>query len=157
MNVRYRSLADMIRRQSERLGERTAFIGQTRTWTYSDVDAESNRVAQGFIAAGIGPGDTVACLSKHAPECIVWVLAASKVGAVASLFNWRLAAPELDYVFGVSRPRLLLSDEFLQETLLSVSMPRWERSCVVSAMIGSLVIGVTLLAAPGAAVRSYRS
>jgi acyl-CoA synthetase (AMP-forming)/AMP-acid ligase II len=137
MNVRYRSLADMIRRQSERLGERTAFIGQTRTWTYSDVDAESNRVAQGFIAAGIGPGDTVACLSKHAPECIVWVLAASKVGAVASLFNWRLAAPELDYVFGVSRPRLLLSDEFLQETLLSVSMPSVEHRVVTDGAPGS--------------------
>jgi acyl-CoA synthetase (AMP-forming)/AMP-acid ligase II len=148
MDVRYRSLADMIRRQSNKLGERLAFIGPTRTWTFSQLDAESNRIAQGFVAAGIAPGDAVACLSKHAPECVIWVLAASKVGAVAALLNWRLAAPELDYVIGVAQPKLLLFDDFLRETLRSVAMPSVTRRVTTDEIPGSESLRVWSAAYP---------
>ena len=123
MNVSHGSLADLIRRQGKLLGERTAFIAPGRCWSYSRLDAESNRVAQGFRAAGIAPGDTVACLSKHAAECVIWTLAASKAGAVAILLNWRLAAPELEHAIGVVQPKILLFDDFLRPTLDNVAMP----------------------------------
>jgi acyl-CoA synthetase (AMP-forming)/AMP-acid ligase II len=137
MQVRFRSLADMIRCQAKKLGAKIAFIGPNRTWTYSELDAESNRVAQGFMAAGIRPGDAVACLTKHGPECVLWALAASKVGAVVTPFNWRLAAQELDYVFAVAQPKILLFDEFLRDTLGSVSMPSVRGKVVTEDAAGS--------------------
>ena len=121
--LRYGSLPDMIRCQARQLGGRTAYIGPFRSWSYAELDAESNRVARALLTVGVHSGDGVACLSRHGIECTLLLLAAGKIGAVATPLNWRLAVPELDYVIGVTQPKVLLFDEFLRETLDRVSMP----------------------------------
>ena len=111
-----RSLADLIRRRAAQYPERIAFVSPARTWTFGELDAQSNRIAQGFIAAGLGAGDCVASLTKHAAECILLLLAASKIEAVLAPLNWRLSVRELEYVLGVARPKVLMTDAALLGT-----------------------------------------
>ena len=89
--MRDSNIAGIIRRQARERADRTAYVTPTRTWTFAEVDAESSRVAQGLASLGVGPGDRVACLTKHMAECGVLLLAACKLGAVCMPVNWRLA------------------------------------------------------------------
>jgi acyl-CoA synthetase (AMP-forming)/AMP-acid ligase II len=114
------SLADVVRRRGAGLRDRVAYVAPTRTWSYADLHAESNRVAQGFLAAGVRRGDSVACLTKHGAECALLLFAAGKIGAVLAPLNWRLSARELEYVLGVGRPKVLVADSFMAATLAQV-------------------------------------
>lgn len=127
LRPRFRSLADLIRHQAQRLGERCAFVAPARRWTYAELDEISNRVAQGLAAEGIGAGDVVASLTKHGAECVILLLAASKLDAVLAPLNWRLAPRELEYVLGVAHPKVLVADEFMTPVLSEVSMPSVRR------------------------------
>ena len=118
-----RSLADLVRQRAREVPARVAFVTQGRRWTYAQLDEESNRIAQGLRAAGVGPGDCVACLTKHGAECTLLLFAANKVGAVLAPLNWRLSARELEYVLGVARPKVLVADAFLAGTLAEIQWP----------------------------------
>ncbi len=117
------SLVELIRRRSLECGAAIVFITPDRTWSYAQLDEESNRIAQGLLALGIERGDCVACLTKHAAECALLLLGANKIGAVLAPLNWRLSSGELAYVTGVAAPKLIIADEFLSDVLDQVAMP----------------------------------
>lgn len=108
-----RSLADLIRRRAAQHPERVAFVAPTRSWTYAELDAQSSRIAQGFIAAGVTAGDCVASLTRHGAECILMLLAAGKIDAVLAPLNWRLSVLELGYALGLARPKVIMLDSAL--------------------------------------------
>lgn len=57
------SIADIIRTQAAQAPARRAFVEPGREWTFGELGDETNRIANGLIAAGVGEGDTVACQS----------------------------------------------------------------------------------------------
>src|SRR3972149_479153 len=115
------TFVDTLRRQTRAFPDRVALITPTKSWTYAELDAESNRVAQGLRALGIGAEDRVGCLTKHTAECALLAFAAMKIGAVCVPFNWRLAAPELDYAITHNEIRFLLTDDAFLPTLAKVN------------------------------------
>jgi acyl-CoA synthetase (AMP-forming)/AMP-acid ligase II len=118
------NLAQVIRRQSRERPDQVCFITPTRQWTYAEIDAESNRVAQGLAALGIGPGDRVACLTKHMAECAFLLFGAVKLGAVCMPVNWRLAAPEIEYIVDHGQAKLFVVDEEFAATVARVKLPQ---------------------------------
>lgn len=116
-----RTFIDTLQRQTHAFPERTVLITPSKSWTYAELDAESNRIAQGLLALGIGAGDRVGCLTKHTAECALLTFAAMKLGAVCAPFNWRLAAPELDYAVGQNEIKFLLADAAFLPTLAKVN------------------------------------
>jgi acyl-CoA synthetase (AMP-forming)/AMP-acid ligase II len=109
------------RRQAREIPDRAALITPARSWTYAELDAESNRVAQGLRALGIKTGDRVGCLTKHTADCLLLTFGAMKLGAVCAPFNWRLTAPELDHLFTQNEIRVLLTDPAFMPTLEKVN------------------------------------
>jgi long-chain acyl-CoA synthetase len=94
--------------------DKVALIYQERQWTYGQLDKESNRVANALLAAGVNPQDRVAHLDKNGPEYFTYLIGASKVNAVSMSVNWRLAAPEMEYVLNHAEAKvLLIGEEFL--------------------------------------------
>lgn len=87
-----------------------AYRTLARNWTMHEVGAASDRIAQGLKSLGIGPGDRVAALTKHTTECILLTLAACKLGAVFMPVNWRLAAPEIEFIVNDGKARFLMVD-----------------------------------------------
>ncbi len=77
-----------------------------RTW--SELDVRVRRLAAALRAEGIVPGDRVAVLDLNHPSCLELSLACAWIGAANAVVNFRLAPPEIVYVIGDARARLLL-------------------------------------------------
>ncbi|MDX1376843.1 MAG: long-chain-fatty-acid--CoA ligase [Burkholderiales bacterium] len=122
------TLIDAVRRHAREQPEARVYWTPTRGWTFRELDAASNRAAQGLRALGIGEGARVACLTKHTAECVVLTLAACKVGAVCMPVNWRLAPPEIEYIVNHGQARLMMADAAFLETMRAVRAPALERT-----------------------------
>ncbi len=82
-----------------------------RRWTYAQLDAATDALARGLIAAGIEAGDRVGI---WAPNCAEWVLlqyATAKAGIILVNINPAYRSSELGYALRQSGVRLLVSAE----------------------------------------------
>jgi fatty-acyl-CoA synthase len=104
------TVLDAVRRHARERGGQLAYRTPARNWSFAQVDEASNRVAQGLKSLGIGARDRVACLTKQTVDCAVLVLAANKIGAVCMPVNWRLAAPEIEYIVNNGQAKLMMAD-----------------------------------------------
>ena len=89
----------------------TVFEGEETT--YGEMADRSAALAAGLRDRGVGRGDVVGLLAYNCPEFLETVFAANYLGAVAMPINWRLAAPEVQYILEHSRARVLVCDEAL--------------------------------------------
>jgi acyl-CoA synthetase (AMP-forming)/AMP-acid ligase II len=104
------TLAATVRAAAERFGPRPALVDPDGTAvTYADLDARSDDVAAGLLAAGIGPGDVVLLRLPSDSTYVIAYAAAAKIGAVAAGVNPRLAPPEQEAVAAVARPAITLA------------------------------------------------
>jgi fatty-acyl-CoA synthase len=86
-------------------------VPSSRRWSYAALDADSDAVALGLLAAGIGKGDRVGI---WAPNCAEWVLlqyATAKIGAILVNINPAYRSHELGFVLRQSGVVLLVSAE----------------------------------------------
>src|SRR5579875_2231441 len=72
--------------------------GTVVTWTYAELEAQSNRVANLLLRLGAGPGTKVLWCGPNSPEVIAVMNATRKIGAIAVPLNYRLTAEEARYV-----------------------------------------------------------
>jgi len=82
-----------------------------RRWTYAQLDADTDTLARGLIAAGLAAGDRVGI---WAPNCAEWVLlqyATAKAGIVLVNINPAYRSQELAYALRQSGVGLLVSAE----------------------------------------------
>ena len=82
-----------------------------RRWSYAALDADTDAVALGLIAAGVQAGDRVGI---WAPNCAEWVLlqyATAKIGAILVNINPAYRSHELGYVLRQSGATVLVSAE----------------------------------------------
>jgi acyl-CoA synthetase (AMP-forming)/AMP-acid ligase II len=80
-----------------------------RHLSYREALDAVNRLANAFVAAGLGVGDRIAVLSKNSIEYVLIYFAASKAGVVVVPLNYRLAVPEWTYILNDARPRILIA------------------------------------------------
>jgi len=76
--------------------------GSVVTWTYAELEARANRVANLLLALGSGPGSKVLWCGPNSPEIVAVMNAARKIGAVAVPLNYRLTPEEALYVINHS-------------------------------------------------------
>ena len=76
--------------------------GTVVMWTYAELDAQSNRVANLLISLGTGPGKKVLWCGPNSPEVVAVMNATRKIGAVAVPLNYRLTPEEALYVINHS-------------------------------------------------------
>jgi acyl-CoA synthetase (AMP-forming)/AMP-acid ligase II len=68
------------------------------TWTYAELEAESNRLANALAALGAGPGEKVIWCGPNSPQVVAVMTATRKIGAVAVPLNYRLTPEEANYI-----------------------------------------------------------
>ncbi len=76
-----RDLKTAFRRKAERYADNVAVSGPRGSYTYSQIDALSDRVAAGLQERGIGPGSIVPVFLGRSPEYVAAILAVMKCGA----------------------------------------------------------------------------
>lgn len=70
------TVGDISRVHAAERPDKVALICDDRTWTYAELDRESNQAASALAAAGVGAGDRVAFLDKNAPEYFSFLIGA---------------------------------------------------------------------------------
>ncbi len=127
----FTTLDQVIRRHASERPDRVAMRAGDRVWTYAELHRESARVAQAFIAEGVQAQDRVAVLDRNVPEYFTFLFGAAMVDAVTLAVNWRLAAPEMEYILNHAQTKvLLIGEEFLQH-LAQMKLETVERVVVV--------------------------
>jgi fatty-acyl-CoA synthase/long-chain acyl-CoA synthetase len=76
--------------------------GTVVTWTYAELEAQSNRVANLLLSVGAGPGTKVLWCGPNSPGIVAVMNATRKIGAVAVPLNYRLTPQEALYVINHS-------------------------------------------------------
>ena len=102
------SLADIIRVHGVDRAEHPALIQDGRTLSWAVFAARSAQVAQGLAADGVGGQDRVAFIDKNSIEHFEVFYGAALLNAVCVDVNWRLAAPEVEYILNDSDAKILV-------------------------------------------------
>jgi long-chain acyl-CoA synthetase len=97
-----------------------AFIARGEIWTYQRLATEADRVARGFLAHGMRPGDRVALHMANLPEMIVAYYACFRTGAIASPLNNRFKTAELKQVLQKLQPAIYIGQAELYTAVAAV-------------------------------------
>ncbi|MBV9205083.1 MAG: AMP-binding protein [Actinobacteria bacterium] len=84
--------------------------GTVVVWTYAELEAQSNRVANLLLSLGTGPGQKVLWCGPNSPGVLAVMNAARKLGAVAVPLNYRLTPEEALYIVNHSDARVAYVD-----------------------------------------------
>ena len=84
--------------------------GTAVTWTYAELEAQANRVANLLLSLGAGPGRKVLWCGPNSPEVVAVMSATRKIGAVAVPLNYRLTPEEALYVINHSDAEIAYVD-----------------------------------------------
>jgi acyl-CoA synthetase (AMP-forming)/AMP-acid ligase II len=79
-------------------------------WTYAELEARSNQVANALLTLGAGPGKKVIWCGPNSPEVVAVMTATRKIGGVAVPLNYRLTAEEARYVIDHSDSEIAYVD-----------------------------------------------
>ncbi len=101
------AMADISRVMAARQPDVVAQIFGDRETTYGELDIRASKVANGLIAEGIKPDARVGAMGKNSDSYIEIVLGALKARGVLVGVNWRLAAPEVEYVLNDAKVEIL--------------------------------------------------
>ncbi|WP_084538068.1 (2,3-dihydroxybenzoyl)adenylate synthase [Nocardia puris] len=80
-----RPLGDLLRETARRTPERTALLTGEGARTYTQVDAEADRMAHGLLALGIAPGDRVVVQLPNVPEFLTVLFGLLRAGIIPVL------------------------------------------------------------------------
>ncbi len=113
------NIGDLLTRRARTTPEVEAYV-QAETgerYSFSELNARTNRVANAFKAAGVNPGDRVAFLLMNGVEFVESYLGLAKIGAVVVPLNWRLSPSELEFIIADSGATWLIFDDAFIESV----------------------------------------
>ncbi|HBL84625.1 MAG: AMP-binding protein [Clostridiales bacterium GWF2_38_85] len=105
-----KTLGDYLRSVAIKYPDRTAvkYTGRDYKRTWKELDEETDKIAKGFMALGIGKGDHVAIWATNVPEWILTLYASAKIGAVLVTVNTSYKVYEAEYLLHQSDAKLLV-------------------------------------------------
>ncbi len=120
------NIGGLLTRRAQLSPDLEAYVqGETGArYTFSELNARANKLANAFREAGVTPGTRVAFLLMNGIEFVEAYLGLAKIGAVVVPLNWRLTAPELEFIIADSGATwLIFDDPFVEavETLKSAN------------------------------------
>jgi long-chain acyl-CoA synthetase len=102
------SVVDIIRVHGSELADRVAYIDGDRRMTWAEGYERACRMANLLAAHGVGAEDRVAFLEKNSIEHFDVFYGCALLNAVAVDVNWRLAAPEVEFIVNDAKAKVLV-------------------------------------------------
>jgi fatty-acyl-CoA synthase len=102
--------ADLLTNRARLTPDREAMVTlpDGRRYTYGELNARANRLANWMCELGVEKGDRVSILAHNGIEFIDLSYGLAKIGAIFAPLNWRLVARELVYIVNDCQPKALL-------------------------------------------------
>lgn len=111
------TLGDFLRNNAYKFPKETAYHFEGGTVTFAEQFERGNRLASALWKRGIRRQDRVSILSQNSLEYMECYAACELAGYIAATVNWRLAAPEIEWILGNSSPRVLVFEAQYTETI----------------------------------------
>jgi len=106
-------IADMTRRSSYRYPDKPALIFKDKNMTYSELDAECNRVGNALMGLGVEKYDRVAILAHNSIHHVLTWLGCAKIGAVYLAVNYLLRGDDIAYCINHSESKVFIVEDNL--------------------------------------------
>ena len=100
--------------------DKVALIFDDTQWTYRQISAQANAIANGLVALGVTPGDRVMLFLPNCTEFFFWYFGIMKMGAIVNPLNVMLKARELDYLVGDCKPSVIVTTRDLAAEPLKI-------------------------------------
>src|SRR5919112_3995177 len=104
------TIGDALRRSVARNPEKGALIFGERCWSYAELEAGANRVANVLLAQRLNKGDRVAVYGMNSDAYVLLWLGCLRAGLIHVPVNFHLAGEELLYILEQSGSRALFYD-----------------------------------------------
>jgi acyl-CoA synthetase (AMP-forming)/AMP-acid ligase II len=133
----FKTLSDISRYHGQENANGTALIFDGRETTYKQLDSYANQISHG-LSSLVEPQQRFAVLAKNNDYFFELLMGAGKCGAVLVGVNWRLAAPEVEYILQDSAASLLFIEEEFIPLLEKIrhQLPRLKKVIVFSEVDG---------------------
>lgn len=120
------NFAELLETRAREKGEEVFLLFGDERISHAELDRRANRIANGLVALGVGPGNGVAIMMGNSPSWLAVFFATQKLGAYAVPVNIALRGEGLAYVLDHSESKVLAIDAELLAALapLQASLPR---------------------------------
>ncbi len=102
------NLGQIQKLNAKKFKDTVALRDKDRSFTYPQINKRVNRLAASLRTLGLQKGDRVAVLLENSIEIVEMFLATAKTGIIIIPINFRLAAPEIEYIVNNSDAKALV-------------------------------------------------
>lgn len=99
----------------ERYGDLDALVfdgmGPELRFTFSDLEADANRLAHNLVGHGVQMGDRLVAIAENRPELVVLMLSCFKLGAVFIPLATDLRVQDIHAMVAMYEPKLIVCDQ----------------------------------------------
>jgi fatty-acyl-CoA synthase len=106
-----------VKRHAELSRDKVALVFQEEEFTFYELNERVNRLAHVLLSKGVRKGDRVAGLLLNCNQFVESVFACAKLGAMFVPINFRLTAPEVQYILKDSGAHVILYHTLLTPLL----------------------------------------
>ena len=103
------TIGELLPEAARRFGNKTSLVVEGEEFSFAELEARSNRVANGLVSIGVVPGDRVTLYGPNYWQWVVAYYAIAKIGAVANPISAMLTTDEVRYVVNDSGARVLVT------------------------------------------------
>ncbi|MGD2252912.1 MAG: AMP-binding protein [Anaerolineales bacterium] len=108
MGLRDLTLYHILVHNARTAGPQPAVITPKQTLSHQAFLERVDQLAAGITSRGVAKGDRICILAQNAAEYLELYGACAKTGAIAYPINWRLSAEEIQHVFALAEPQMLV-------------------------------------------------
>ena len=114
------TMADVLRRQAQTLGDHPFLLFDDRIFSYAQSDALVDSYARGLLALGVDEGTHVGIMMENGPEFLWLWLATARLGAVSVPINTAYKSGYLRHVLDQAEVEILAIDGVLADRAAAV-------------------------------------
>jgi fatty-acyl-CoA synthase len=114
------NVGDWIKKWSLLQPQKKIIYYEDRPVTCQQVNHHTNQLCHLLLSMGIRKGDRVSVLLHNCPQYLEIFMGLSKIGAILVPLNWRLAAPEIEFILKDSGTRFLIFEPEFEERVASL-------------------------------------
>src|SRR3984893_8851319 len=127
------ALAELISRAGREFARREAVVGEQRSMTFAEVEADSNRLASYLsVSLSLKKGERVAILLPNCPEFVVADFALIKAGLIRVPVNPRYTAREIEFIMSHSAAAALVTSAAFASVVGEIRPALASLRCVIA-------------------------
>lgn len=108
------NISEVLDRSAQKWPNKTFIIFNNRVFTFKTFKEEVLQWVYYLRKAGIKAGDIISVFSKNRPEMLELWMAANRIGAIFSPYNFNLKVDELKILINNSKPLIMFTDSPLR-------------------------------------------